>query len=70
MYSPRIDPSLIPELYRWRLELGIPMTWLVNAILGLAVHNRKHPRPACICPGIERSHHLPPLEVASHDTED
>jgi hypothetical protein len=33
MYSPRIDATLIPRLYRIAKSRGVPMTVLVNRIL-------------------------------------
>jgi hypothetical protein len=37
MYSPKIDEELIPRLYRLRKLKKIPMTRLVNGILGKAL---------------------------------
>jgi hypothetical protein len=33
MYSPKIDPLIIPKLYHQAKQRGIPMTRLVNEIL-------------------------------------
>ena len=37
MYSPKIDETLIPFLYRWAKRKGIPMTELVNRIIQDAI---------------------------------
>jgi DNA repair protein RadC len=37
MYSPKIDETLIPALYRWAKEKKIPMTRLVSGILRCAL---------------------------------
>lgn len=43
MYSPKIAEHLIPQLYRMAKERHMPMTRLVNGILGkaLAVENSR-----------------------------
>jgi hypothetical protein len=40
MYSPKIDKSLIPILYRLAKEEGKPMTKLVNEILRKVLKER------------------------------
>jgi|WetSurMetagenome_2_1015567.scaffolds.fasta_scaffold01125_10 hypothetical protein len=39
MYSPKIKPEFIPLLYRKARELKIPMTELVNRIIGSALRD-------------------------------
>ena len=68
MYSPKIDETLIPHLYRWRQELGIPMTRLVNGILSHAVQGWLDPQPVCICARDARSVCFPGEEATSHAT--
>lgn len=41
MYSPKIDPELIPLLYKIRVAEGIPMTKLVNRVLRAYINERK-----------------------------
>ncbi len=64
MYSPKIHKDLIPHLYRWRCELRIPMTRLVNAILATAIHDHLIPKPSCICPECS---HAPVVHVDLYD---
>ena len=44
MYSPKIDPKLIPVLYLIAKDQGVPMTSLVNRLLteALAKENLSH----------------------------
>ena len=37
MYSPKIDPALIPVLYRLRVARRIPMTRLVSGLIRKAL---------------------------------
>ena len=41
MYSPKISEDLIPVLYQKAKEEKIPMTRLVNRIIGHYVNNRE-----------------------------
>lgn len=43
MYSPKIDETLIPTLYRMAKEKRIPMTRLVNGIIRSALEEKDHP---------------------------
>lgn len=40
MYSPKIAEELIPDLYRIKKEMQVPMTGLVNYILGKYIKER------------------------------
>jgi len=40
MYSPKIDETLIPTLYRMAKEMQIPMTRLVNGMIRLALEEK------------------------------
>ena len=52
MYSPRIEPEFIPELYHLAKAKGTPMTKLVNAIIREWLS--KQDRPAASAAGQSR----------------
>jgi hypothetical protein len=37
MYSPKLDPLLVPRLYRVCQQLEVPMTQFINQIVGPAI---------------------------------
>ena len=41
MYSPKISEALIPTLYRIAKDRGVPMTALVNRIIGKEIRKEK-----------------------------
>lgn len=43
MYSPKIDPELIPLLYKIRVAEGIPMTKIVNRVLRAYIDKKAEP---------------------------
>ena len=42
MYSPKISEELIPDLYRIKRDMKVPMTGLVNYILRKYIKEWKH----------------------------
>ncbi|MCK5595208.1 hypothetical protein KAI19_03425 [bacterium] len=42
MYSPKIDERLVPSLYRIAKSRGVPMTMLVNQMLGRFIKREKN----------------------------
>ncbi len=41
MYSPKISEDLVPKLYRKAKAEGVPMTKLVNQIIGTALKGKR-----------------------------